>query len=177
MASVHAAPLIALAMLAAPVADAAPAVTLTLGSDPGVVVVTNRSARDQWLTRTMLVEQRVHGGWQVVEDELDLVAECDARFPRRTQPVRLRRHQVVTVVGWTGYTCDKQCAATCHFNTYQGGGRFRIVARAWPGGERFASPVFTMPFTPTERRSYAGPTTYETMVAESRRPRAGPNDP
>lgn len=152
-----------------------PPVTLTLGQTPGSLTVTNTSDTNQWLDRGMQVQTLRDGRWTPVDTTFDLIAQCDARFPRRMQPVRLPPRQTVAVVPWTGTGCSSQCSHTCRLNRYYGGGPFRFVARRYPSGEDFVSPVFRMP---DQRQDPKGlPITLDQILEAARRPRAGPNDP
>lgn len=178
MAALHAAPLIALALLAAPARPLVPAVTLSLGREKGVVVVRNRTSSEQWLARALAVEWRWKGAWRPLSIiNLRLVAECDLSTAPRLHPVRLRPRQVVPVQPWTGEDCAAQCAQSCRLNRYVGPGIFRIVARTWPGGAPIYSPAFSMPATPPARREYGGPMDYRAMIEASKWPRPGPNEP
>ena len=186
MAGLHALALIALTLAVAGGADAprgqAPrdraidaTVTLSGGEKPGSVTIVNHGATVQWVARALRVERGDGTTWRPVSTRLDLVAACDGRFPRRTGAVRLLPGQSVSVVPWTGFSCDSQCPTSCRLNFYNGTGPFRVVATLLPSNARVIGPVFSMPEQPAPWVDV--PFTLEEMLAAHRRPRAGENDP
>lgn len=171
MAILYAAPLIALAVMATPVRAPAPGVVLTLGREAGVVVVSNRTALEQWLARALTLQRRAGRVWIPVPANFNIIARCDERLGDRTQPVRLRPGQAVTVARWTGEDCNGQCPRSCRLNAYLGPGTFRVIARTWPGGIAIFSPAFDMPAVPPERREYTASISYRSRAAGGRQPK------
>ena len=123
----------------------------------------------------MAVEWRDGVTWTHVVTTMDLVAECDLRFPRRTGAVRLRPGQFFAVVPWRGYNCSGQCPSGCHLSYYVGPGPYRMVATLLPGGARVVGPTFLMPERPAPPVDHAY--TMADMLAAYKRPRRGEHDP
>ncbi len=126
--------------------QAPPELRLELTAHYGGLRIVNPGTAPVEIQAKIAVEAREGGGWTAVLTEFNAVARCERTTP--DGPVRIAPAAALTVVPWRGFSCSGQCVAACRANLYYGAGPFRFVVTTAPGGERFVSPVFTMPSQP-----------------------------
>jgi hypothetical protein len=141
------APSISMAQLSVPASG--PAVEVINGPSPGSVEIRANEAVD--LAPELMVEwQGADGSFELVQHldlgSMKLVTSCD-------QPVGTCvrvDERGLRPVPWTGMTCSSQCNGNCDRN-YPLSGRFRFVVATCDGKQRFAGPVFELPFVRTKK--------------------------
>jgi hypothetical protein len=74
-----------------------------------------------------------------------LLEQCPTKDEHPDACVEIAPGATLHPVPWTGFGCNAQCNPTCRANTWEGGGRFRLVVKSCDGADTFASPEFPIP--------------------------------
>jgi hypothetical protein len=110
------------------------------------VTITNLTDSTATIERGILVEKKTSSGW-INGGGIEALASCDDfdESYNWKAPISLAPHRTLAVFPWDGFMCGGQCIASCLQNGKQGPGTYRFVVVVVPGGERIASPPFTIP--------------------------------
>ena len=144
-----------LAMPGSGTAGEGEAVRLELTGKTGGLRIVNQMETAISIAPTIAVQHKVEpdrgDGWETLGVRFEAIGECrNARsgpdwLAPLTAPVEIAAHAALTVVPWTGWSCQSQCPRPCRANGYYGAGRYRFVVTKLPEQERVVSPEFDMP--------------------------------
>jgi hypothetical protein len=148
----------ALAMPGSGAAGGSEALRLELTGETGGLRIVNLTNAAITIAPTIAVERKVEqnrgGGWETLGARFEAIGECrsyrtspDPLAPL-SAPVEIAAHAALTVVPFTGWSCQSQCPRPCRANGYYGAGRYRFVLTKLPEQKRFESPEFDLPAEP-----------------------------